>query len=179
MATKLLLHTLFISFFLAAPRGYSDRPVLRATMTRSEKTIDFTRAARRSHERLSMLAARLAAAAAAGGASAQTPLKQDGSGGEYDITFSIGTPPQELSALADTGSDLVWVKCGPCAKCAPQGSPSYYPNSSSSFSKMPCASGLCGNLKSESLATCSTAGDECDYMYTYGLSASSHHYTKG
>ncbi|KAF8781292.1 hypothetical protein HU200_000589 [Digitaria exilis] len=176
MATKLLLHTLFISFLLAAPQGYSERPVLRATMTRSEKTIDFTRAVRRSHERLSMLAARLAAAA--GDASAQTPLQQDG-GGEYGMTFSIGTPPQQLSALADTGSDLVWLKCGPCTQCAPQGSPSYYPNTSSSFSKMPCSGGLCGVLKNQSLAACSTGGDECDYLYSYGLSKSSHHYTKG
>ncbi|KAF8781331.1 hypothetical protein HU200_000549 [Digitaria exilis] len=165
MATKFLLHTLFISFLLGtAPRGYSERPVLCATMTRSEKTINFTRAACRSHERLSMLAARLA---------------NDGRGGDYAMTFSIGTPAQQLSALADTGSDLVWLKCGPCAQCAPQGSPSYYPNTSSSFSKMPCSGGLCGVLKNQSLAACSTGGNECDYLYSYGLSASSHHYTKG
>ncbi|KAF8701199.1 hypothetical protein HU200_033730 [Digitaria exilis] len=166
-----------ISFLLAAPRGNSERPVFRATMRRSEKTIDFTQAVRRSHERLSMLAARLDAAA--GGTSAQTPLQQDGSGGEYDMTFSIGTPPQQLTALADTGSDLVWVKCGPCDQCAPQGSPSYDPTSSSSFSMMPCSGSLCGYLMSQSLASCSAGGDECDYTYYYGLSASSHHYTMG
>ncbi|RCV38684.1 hypothetical protein SETIT_8G162400v2 [Setaria italica] len=178
MADKLFLHALLISFLFAAPRAYSERrPVFRATMTRTEKTINFTRAARKSHDRLSILAARLAANA--GGVSAQTPLQKMDGAGEYGMTFSIGTPPQELSAVADTGSDLVWVKCGACAHCAPQGSPSYYPNTSSSFSKLPCSSGLCGNLKANSLATCGAGGAECDYKYLYGLAASSDHYTKG
>ena len=102
----------------------------------------------------------------------------DGSGGAYDMTFSMGTPPQQLSALADTGSDLIWAKCGACKRCAPQGSPSYYPNKSSSFSKLPCSSGLCRTLESQSLATCS-AGVMCDYKYPYGLASDPHHYTQG
>ena len=147
-------------------------------MTRNEPAINLTRAAHKSRQRLSILAARLLDAAASGSGSAQTPLQMDGSGGAYDMTFSMGSPPQKLSALADTGSDLIWAKCGACKRCAPQGSPSYYPNKSSSFSKMPCSSGLCRTLESQSLATCS-AGAMCDYKYSYGLASHPHHYTQG
>jgi len=33
----------------------------------------------------------------------------------YVVTICIGTPPQYLTVLFDTGSDLTWVKCTPCA----------------------------------------------------------------
>ncbi|XP_066337832.1 aspartic proteinase nepenthesin-1-like [Miscanthus floridulus] len=140
-----------ICFLLAAPPAYSERRgFFRAT--------------------------RLLDAAASGSGSAQTPLQMDSSGGAYDMTFSMGTPPQKLSALADTGSDLIWAKCGACKRCAPQGSSSYYPNKSSSFSKLPCSSGLCRTLESQS--TCAS-GAVCDYKYSYGLASDPHHYTQG
>jgi hypothetical protein len=161
-----------ITFLLAAPPAFSERRRFRATMTRTEPAINLTRAAHKSHERLSMLAARLDAASG----TAQTPLQLDSGGGAYDMTFSIGTPPQQLSALADTGSDLIWAKCGACTRCVPQGSPSYYPNKSSSFTKLPCSSGLCSDLPS---SQCSAGGAECDYKYSYGLASDPHHYTQG
>ncbi|CAO2141362.1 unnamed protein product [Urochloa humidicola] len=178
MALKVALLSL-MAFVLAAaaPLASSERRGFRATLIRREKAINFTRAVHQSHERLSMLTARLDAAA--GRVSTQTPLRWDGSGA-YDMEFSIGTPPQKLTALADTGSDLIWTKCGACASCAPQGSPSYNPDKSSSFSKLPCAARLCGALKNESPATsCGTGGTECDYKYSYGLAEDPHHYTQG
>jgi len=166
-----------ICSLLAAPLAYSERRgFLRATMTRNEPAINLTRAAHKSRQRLSILAARLLDAAASGSGSAQTPLQMDSGGGAYDMTFSMGTPPQQLSALADTGSDLIWVKCGACTRCVPQGSPSYYPNKSSSFTKLPCSSGLCSDLPS---SQCSAGGAECDYKYSYGLASDPHHYTQG
>ncbi|KAK3118614.1 hypothetical protein QOZ80_9BG0702430 [Eleusine coracana subsp. coracana] len=146
-------------------------------MIRRETTINFTRAARQSHERLSLLAARLDTAA--GGTSTETPLRADSTGGAYDMEVSIGTPPQKLSALADTGSDLIWVKCGRCASCKPKGSPSFNPTKSSSFSKLPCNAHLCMVLWSQNLATCGGLGTECDYRYSYGLAADGQHYTQG
>ncbi|CAL4984962.1 unnamed protein product [Urochloa decumbens] len=179
MAVKIALLALMASLLVAAavPQAISERPGFRATLIRREKAINFTRAMQQSHERLSMFIARLDAAA--GRVSTQTPLRWDGAGA-YDMEFSMGTPPQKLTALADTGSDLIWAKCGACASCAPQGSPSYYPDKSSSFSKLPCSSdGLCGALKSESVVTCGAGGAECDYRYSYGLANDGHHYTKG
>ncbi|XP_062197327.1 aspartic proteinase nepenthesin-1-like [Phragmites australis] len=177
MAAKVALVALIISFLLAASPANSERRGFRATMIRRETAINFTRAARQSHERLSMLAARLDTAASR--QSTQTPLRVDADGLGYDMEFSIGTPPLKLWAAADTGSDLIWTKCGTCASCAPQGSPSYYPDKSSSFSKLPCSDSLCSALQSESFVTCSAGGTECDYRYLYGLSTNSHHYTQG
>ncbi|KAL3691270.1 hypothetical protein R1sor_004921 [Riccia sorocarpa] len=37
--------------------------------------------------------------------------------GEYSMEISIGTPPQTFVAVADTGSDLVWVQCSQCDPC--------------------------------------------------------------
>ncbi|CAD6257385.1 unnamed protein product [Miscanthus lutarioriparius] len=122
-----------ICFLLAAPPAYSERRgFFHATMTRNQPAINLTWAAHKSRQRLSILAARLLDAAASGSGSAQTPLQMDSSGSAYDVTFSLGTPPQKLSALADTGS--IWAKCGACKPCVQEGSPSYYPNKSSSFS---------------------------------------------
>jgi hypothetical protein len=92
------------------------------------------------------------------------------------MEISIGTPPQKLSAQADTGSDLVWAKCGPCASCTPQGSPSFDPTKSTSFSKLACSDPLCKALQSKG-GSCSAGGTECDYKYLYGLSGD--HYTQG
>ncbi|CAD6257382.1 unnamed protein product [Miscanthus lutarioriparius] len=146
-----------ICFLLAAPPAYSERRgFFRATMTRNQPAINLTRAAHKSRQRLSILAALLLDAAASGSGSAQTPLQMDSSGGAYDMTFSMGTQPQKLSALADTGSDLIW------------------------------ANGLCRTLESQSLATCggagasaSASGAVCDYKYSYGLASDPHHYTQG
>ncbi|CAL4988682.1 unnamed protein product [Urochloa decumbens] len=129
--------------------------------TEGASSINFTLAARQSRHRLSMLTSRLDTASSR--ADAQTPIKMDGAGA-YDMEISIGTPPQKLTAVADTGSDLIWTKCGACASCEPQGSPSYYPDKSSSFSKLSCNAQLCDALQHESNSTsCGAGGAECDY----------------
>ncbi|KAG2612968.1 aspartic proteinase nepenthesin-1-like [Panicum virgatum] len=174
MAAKIALLALTVSFLLAATQAahgrHAERRGFRATMIRRSKTaaaINFTQAARQSHRRLSVLASRLDAASSR--VNGQTPLRMDSDGGAYDMDLSIGTPPQNLTALADTGSDLIWTKCGACASCAPRGTPSFFPDRSSTFSKLPCSDRLCGALKSERLATCPAGGAECDYTYSYGL----------
>ncbi|CAD6257396.1 unnamed protein product [Miscanthus lutarioriparius] len=179
MAAKMSLLAFMIFSFHLAPRAYAERQGFRATMIRcTDTTASFKQAARQSHHRLSMLSSRLDKASSH--ANAETPLRMEGGGGAYDMELSIGTPPQKLTALADTGSDLIWTKCGPCASCTPQGSPSYYPNMSSTFSKLPCSDRLCAALQSESsAANCSDGGPECDCRYSYGVERDLHHYTQG
>ncbi|XP_019461953.1 PREDICTED: aspartyl protease family protein 2 [Lupinus angustifolius] len=38
--------------------------------------------------------------------------------GQYFADLRIGSPPQRLFLIADTGSDLVWVKCSACRNCS-------------------------------------------------------------
>ncbi|MQL82524.1 hypothetical protein Taro_014996 [Colocasia esculenta] len=37
--------------------------------------------------------------------------------GQYFVDFRVGTPAQKLLLVADTGSDLVWVRCSACRNC--------------------------------------------------------------
>ncbi|KAG6601727.1 putative aspartic protease, partial [Cucurbita argyrosperma subsp. sororia] len=38
---------------------------------------------------------------------------------EFIVKIAVGTPPTEVHAILDTGSDLFWAQCRPCAKCYP------------------------------------------------------------
>ncbi|CAL0328759.1 unnamed protein product [Lupinus luteus] len=35
-------------------------------------------------------------------------------GGDYLMSYSIGTPPVKTLGIADTGSDIIWLQCQPC-----------------------------------------------------------------
>ncbi|KAL6868267.1 hypothetical protein ACP4OV_015112 [Aristida adscensionis] len=181
MAAKFALLTLMTSLLSSPAPAYSDvQAGFRATLTRrAGVATNITHAVRQSHRRLtSMLGARLDVAA-------QTPLRiEDDDGHHYayhDMELAIGTPPQKLKAVADTGSNLVWTKCSPCTACEPRGSPSYYPNASSTFLKLPCSDPICDVVHSRALiAACSDGGAECDYyLYAYGYGFSNNPYAVG
>lgn len=86
--------------------------------------------------------------------------------GEFYMDVAIGTPPLTISAIVDTGSDLVWTKCKPCSDCPTS---AYDPSSSSSYSKVPCSNDLCAPAQ---MFSCSNNGD-CAYTYSYGDQSSS------
>ncbi|KAL2331033.1 hypothetical protein Fmac_018614 [Flemingia macrophylla] len=86
--------------------------------------------------------------------------------GEYLMKFYIGTPSVERFAIADTGSDLIWVQCSPCRKCTPQHAPLFDPTKSSTFRTVSCDSQPCTLLPSNT-HVCATSG-ECVYEYHYG-----------
>ncbi|XP_027343005.1 aspartic proteinase CDR1-like [Abrus precatorius] len=85
---------------------------------------------------------------------------------EYLVIFYIGTPPVERFAIADTGSDLIWVQCTPCKQCVPQDTPLFDPKKSSTFKSVSCDSQPC-TLLPKSLRFCGKSG-ECIYAYIYG-----------
>lgn len=97
-------------------------------------------------------------------------------GGEYFMRISIGTPPVELLAIADTGSDLIWVQCQPCDLCYQQKSPIFDPRRSSSYREVSCGSRICNALNSEA-RVCTPRGSvkACGYSYSYG----DHSFTDG
>ncbi|KAM3328823.1 hypothetical protein ACQJBY_026134 [Aegilops geniculata] len=93
---------------------------------------------------------------------------------EYLMAVNIGTPPTPMVAIADTGSDLIWLNCsyggdGPglaAGRDADAQSPGvqFDPSKSTTFSLVDCDSGACGELPD---AACGT-DSKCRYSYSYG-----------
>ncbi|KAL9350367.1 hypothetical protein Peur_057622 [Populus x canadensis] len=86
-------------------------------------------------------------------------------GGEYLMSLSLGTPPFEILAIADTGSDLIWTQCTPCDKCFKQIAPLFDPKSSKTYRDLSCDTRQCQNLGESS--SCSSE-QLCQYSYHYG-----------
>jgi len=87
-------------------------------------------------------------------------------GGDYLMKIYIGTPPVERLAVADTGSDLIWVQCSPCENCFPQDTPYYDPKKSSTFMGLSCDSQSC-SLLPKGHHGCGKS-NQCEYIYKYG-----------
>ncbi|PTQ43971.1 hypothetical protein MARPO_0022s0075 [Marchantia polymorpha] len=96
---------------------------------------------------------------------------------EYVMTISLGTPAQNFVAAADTGSDLTWLQCKPCAHCFPQADPLYDPSRSSSHANLTCADSACQRFTSQypgsSFTNCplqssSSSNASCKFFYPYG-----------
>ncbi|VAH73835.1 unnamed protein product [Triticum turgidum subsp. durum] len=83
---------------------------------------------------------------------------------EYLMAVNVGTPPTRMLAIADTGSDLIWLNCSNGAG-APAPPPGVQFNSSSSttFGLMSCGTGAC-----RALPDASCPDSKCRYLYSYG-----------
>ncbi|KAK7389801.1 hypothetical protein VNO78_25095 [Psophocarpus tetragonolobus] len=85
--------------------------------------------------------------------------------GEYFTRLGVGTPPRYLYMVLDTGSDVVWLQCKPCAKCYSQTDQIFDPTQSKTFAGIPCTSPLCRRLDSPG---CSRKRNICQYQVSYG-----------
>ncbi|KAI0500295.1 hypothetical protein KFK09_018507 [Dendrobium nobile] len=83
---------------------------------------------------------------------------------EYLMSFYVGSPAKEVLAIADTGSDLIWIQCKPCEQCYPQTIPLFDPQASSTYKVVSCKADFCSALSRESCGKKS----ECEYTYAYG-----------
>ncbi|KAK8946414.1 Aspartic proteinase CDR1 [Platanthera zijinensis] len=83
---------------------------------------------------------------------------------EYLMSLYLGSPVEEFLAIADTGSDLIWVQCKPCEECYPQKAPLFDPHASSTYKVISCNTDSCSSLPQTS------CGEEsqCEYKYGYG-----------
>ncbi|CAN6995978.1 hypothetical protein IGI04_004611 [Brassica rapa subsp. trilocularis] len=99
----------------------------------------------------------------------QTDLQSGliGAGGEFFMSITIGTPPTNVLAIADTGSDLTWVQCKPCQQCYKENGPIFDKEKSSSYKSEPCESRNC-NALSTTERGCDEAKGVCKYRYSYG-----------
>ncbi|GLT75782.1 hypothetical protein SLA2020_474800 [Shorea laevis] len=94
--------------------------------------------------------------------------------GQYFVSLRLGTPPQTLLLVADTGSDLVWVKCSACnTDCS---SATHVPGSaffarhSSTFSPHHCFDSPCQLVPHPPRSRCnhtSRLHTPCRYQYSY------------
>eukprot|EP00250_Pteridium_aquilinum_P017615 c23705_g1_i1 orf=22-1545(-) len=92
--------------------------------------------------------------------------------GEYFASVSIGTPPQKLFLIADTGSDLTWVKCLPSKRLtfvSRKGelatNQSFNEGASSSFAPVSCLSRQCS--ASFFPPICDGLSGHCKFSYSY------------
>ncbi|CAH2045504.1 unnamed protein product [Thlaspi arvense] len=91
--------------------------------------------------------------------------------GQYFVDLRIGQPPQSLLLIADTGSDLVWVKCSACRNCSLH-SPAtvFFPRHSSTFSPTHCYDPICRLVpKPDPAPKCNHTRihSTCPYEYAY------------
>lgn len=90
--------------------------------------------------------------------------------GNYVVQIGLGTPKRTLSVIFDTGSDLTWTQCQPCAgTCYKQQDPIFNPSSSTSYSNISCSSSQCSQLSSATgnSPRCTTTST-CVYAIKYG-----------
>ncbi|KAM0898422.1 hypothetical protein ACQ4PT_021949 [Festuca glaucescens] len=92
--------------------------------------------------------------------------------GQYFVRFRVGTPAQPFLLVADTGSDLTWVKCrrpgpGNSSSSAAVAGRAFRPERSRTWAPISCASDTCVKSLPFSLVTCPTPGTACAYDYRY------------
>ncbi|CAN6336846.1 unnamed protein product [Urochloa humidicola] len=94
--------------------------------------------------------------------------------GQYFVRFRVGTPAQPFVLVADTGSDLTWVKCrrgaaagSPDSQAAPAPAREFRPAASKTWAPIACSSDTCTSYVPFSLANCSTPASPCAYDYRY------------
>ncbi|KAI3751520.1 hypothetical protein L2E82_22608 [Cichorium intybus] len=64
--------------------------------------------------------------------------------GNYMVTVGLGNPKKDVTLIFDTGSDITWTQCQPCAgSCYSQIEPIFEPSSSTTYSNISCTSTEC------------------------------------
>lgn len=89
--------------------------------------------------------------------------------GNYIVRVGLGTPSKTLSLIFDTGSDLTWTQCEPCARsCYQQQDPIFNPSSSRSYSNVSCSSSQCNQLSAATGNSPGCSTSTCIYGIQYG-----------
>uniref|UniRef100_A0A0D9UWK0 Peptidase A1 domain-containing protein n=1 Tax=Leersia perrieri TaxID=77586 RepID=A0A0D9UWK0_9ORYZ len=85
--------------------------------------------------------------------------------GEYFSRVGVGSPSRQLYMVLDTGSDVTWVQCQPCADCYQQSDPVFDPSLSTSYASVSCDNPRCHDLDA---AACRNSTGACLYEVAYG-----------
>lgn len=153
----LLIHSLAVLLFLLPSPSTSKRTLpLRLNLTHIDSRFpnlsmeDRNRfAVNRSKLRMAYISASLSTS------SVDVRTDVHYSNAEYTADFGIGTQSVSVTAVLDTGSDLIWTKC--------ETGSSYNPSASSTYSSLSCNSNYC----QDSITSCSD-GSTCSFFALYG-----------
>ena len=89
--------------------------------------------------------------------------------GNYIVTVGLGTPKRDLTFIFDTGSDLTWTQCEPCARhCYDQIEPIFNPSMSKSYTNISCSAATCNELKTATGVPPACSASTCLYGIQYG-----------
>jgi hypothetical protein len=189
MAGRRLTLALLVAAASLAAGASSSSKYMRFDLLRRREPGSLAELWRMDRERMAFIAARRARrrttetkAPAGGEESFAMPLSSGAytGTGQYFVRFRVGTPAQPFLLVADTGSDLTWVKCHRPAgsavpypfwnesDSAPSPSPrerAFRPDDSRTWRPISCASDTCVESLPFSLAACPTPGSPCAYDY--------------
>ncbi|KAI5058766.1 hypothetical protein GOP47_0026936 [Adiantum capillus-veneris] len=90
--------------------------------------------------------------------------------GDFYLLTSVGNPPQQLTFLLDTGSELTFTKCKPCLKCNKTEAPLFEFSKSSSYTQVSCNSPLCIQSLGFTRNACggNVSSGNCSFTLQYG-----------
>ncbi|MQM12783.1 hypothetical protein Taro_045702 [Colocasia esculenta] len=84
--------------------------------------------------------------------------------GNYLVTVGFGSPRKDQTLVFDTGSNVCWIQCMPCAgSCYQQQDPLFDPSASSTYRNISCSSATCSSLD---IRGCNSG--TCVYGVQYG-----------
>ncbi|XP_038702584.1 probable aspartic protease At2g35615 [Tripterygium wilfordii] len=101
--------------------------------------------------------------------------------GTYLMKIYIGTPAVKMLAIADTGSDLIWIQCEPCPYCHRQDAPYFKPDRSDTYNELLYDTEFCKSLakpKRGGLNRCLYNQTYKDETYSLGVLSSETFYLK-
>ena len=100
-------------------------------------------------------------------------MRTDETSGEHIMKFSMGTPPIDIYAIADTGRDLLWTQGQPCFLCYMSKHALFDRRKSSTFRNITCGARECRLVAERKPANyppnyCSEDHEKpCVYHYSY------------
>ncbi|GMI71293.1 PROMOTION OF CELL SURVIVAL 1, ARABIDOPSIS THALIANA ASPARTIC PROTEASE 38, EMBRYO DEFECTIVE 24 [Hibiscus trionum] len=90
------------------------------------------------------------------------------------VSLTVGTPPQNVSMVLDTGSELSWLHCNQTTRNNQPDPTVFYPNQSTSYKPIPCFSPTCTNKTQDFPIPASCDSDNlCHATLSYADSSSS------
>jgi hypothetical protein len=93
------------------------------------------------------------------------------------VSLAVGTPPQNVTMVLDTGSELSWLLCAPGrqgnASAAAARGASFRPGASATFAAVPCGSPQCSSRDLPAPPSCDGASRRCSVSLSYADGSSS------